>query len=164
MKTTTTSERQRKAISPIIATVLIIAVTLIAAVAIGGFVFGLFGASSNTAQVSAVNAALAHPTAVGTFAAACAASAPASTPGFIQLSNTGSANTVVTSFSLTYGGNTYSVAPTGGTLCTVTGGVTIYMTIVTATGYPAIATTGQQFTGFVVTANGAQVVFTGAFS
>src|SRR5689334_2143472 len=42
----------RRAISPIIATVLIIAVTLIAAVAIGGFVFGIFGSSSSTAQVS----------------------------------------------------------------------------------------------------------------
>ncbi len=42
---------ERKAISPIIATVLIIAVTLIAAVAIGGFVFGIFGSASNTAQV-----------------------------------------------------------------------------------------------------------------
>src|SRR5271154_4650843 len=42
---------QRKAISPIIATVLIIAVTLIAAVAIGGFVFGIFGSASSSAQV-----------------------------------------------------------------------------------------------------------------
>src|SRR5271169_3542280 len=48
----------RKAISPIIATVLIIAVTLIAAVAIGGFVFGIFGSSSNSGEVQVTGIAL----------------------------------------------------------------------------------------------------------
>jgi len=37
------SPRRRKAISPVLATVILIAITLIAAIAIAGFVFGLFG-------------------------------------------------------------------------------------------------------------------------
>src|SRR5712664_4937301 len=49
---------QRKAISPIIATVLIIAVTLIASVAIGGFVFGIFAQGQNSAQVAVTGTAL----------------------------------------------------------------------------------------------------------
>lgn len=44
--------RTRKAVSPIIATVLVIAITLIAAVAIGGFVFGLFGTATSNANLS----------------------------------------------------------------------------------------------------------------
>src|SRR5437660_7735113 len=42
---------QRRAISPIIATVLIIAVTLIASVAIGGFVFGIFRSEEHTSEL-----------------------------------------------------------------------------------------------------------------
>ncbi|MDE1854204.1 MAG: type IV pilin N-terminal domain-containing protein [Thaumarchaeota archaeon] len=154
---------QRKAISPIIATVLIIAVTLIAAVAIGGFVFGLFGSSTNTAQISAVNAALSSTGTVtpNTFTVACATAASTTAGvGNIQFSNSGSANAAITTVSLTYGGKTYSsAAPTSG--CTVTAGSSLYITISV---YPAALTSGQQFTGFVVTNNGAQVVFTGTFA
>jgi len=44
---------KRKAISPVLATVILIAITLIAAIAIAGFVFGLFGSFTATAQISA---------------------------------------------------------------------------------------------------------------
>jgi flagellin-like protein len=155
---------RRKAITPIIATVLIIAVTLIAAVAIGGFVFGIFGSATSVAQVTVVGTALAHPTVAGTFAAACLTTAPASTSGYLQLTNTGTASTVASTISLTYGGSTFSVALTGGTTCTVPSGGSMYIGITTLTGFPAIGSSGQQFTGFVVMSNGAQVVYTGVFS
>src|ERR1700719_4065226 len=47
----------RKAISPILATVILIAITLIAAIAIAGFAFGLFGTFTSSAnpEVSVVN-------------------------------------------------------------------------------------------------------------
>jgi len=152
---------KREAISPIIATVLIIAVTLIAAVAIGGFVFGLFGASSSTAQVQAVGSSVSHLLTVGTAWATCSAAQGAN--GYVQFTNTGTANTLLSSVSLTYGGNTYSLAVSGAA-CTVTaGGAATYVQISnlpSATG----ATAGSQYTGFVVTGNGAQVIFTGAFT
>jgi len=44
---------KRKAISPVLATVILIAITLIAAIAIAGFVFGLFGSFTSSAQISA---------------------------------------------------------------------------------------------------------------
>jgi flagellin-like protein len=153
----------RKAISPIIATVLIIAVTLIAAVAIGGFVFGLFGASSNTAQVQVVNAALIHNSNAGTttLSVTCQASAQPATFGFIQLSNLGTANTQVTAVSITIGGVTTSASLTscGGTSPVIAGN-TLYL----AFNNIPTSSSGQQYSGFVVTSNGAQVVFTGAFS
>jgi len=45
--------KKRAAISPVLATVILIAITLIAAIAIAGFVFGLFGTFTATARVSA---------------------------------------------------------------------------------------------------------------
>ena len=47
------TKSKRKAISPVLATVILIAITLIAAIAIAGFVFGLFGTFTSTARVSA---------------------------------------------------------------------------------------------------------------
>jgi flagellin-like protein len=47
------SKNARKAISPILATVILIAITLIAAIAVAGFAFGLFGNFTSSAQVSA---------------------------------------------------------------------------------------------------------------
>jgi flagellin-like protein len=156
---------KRKAISPIIATVLIIAVTLIAAVAIGGFVFGLFGSSSSTAQVTSVNAALIHLPVGAGLAVTCASSAGATPGGFVQLQNTGTVNTVITAVSLTYGGSTYSATLTsclGSQLGTVTAGSSLFLQF---TANAALASTsGQQFNGFVVTSNGAQVVFAGTFT
>jgi len=52
-----TNHRKRKAISPVLATVILIAITLIAAIAVAGFVFGLFGTftASATLQLSVVS-------------------------------------------------------------------------------------------------------------
>ena len=52
------SGRQRKGISPIIATVLIIAATLIAFAAVAGYIFGLFGSSTKSAQAQVVSSSL----------------------------------------------------------------------------------------------------------
>ncbi len=83
--------RNRKAISPVLATVILIAITLIAAIAIAGFVFGLFGSFTSNAQVS-VTGVIVHA---------------AATPwmsGSIYATNTGTSNTQVNGVSITYGG------------------------------------------------------------
>ena len=51
-------EQQKLGISPAIATVILIAITLVAGVAIGGFVFGLFGSQTTTAQVTSTAASI----------------------------------------------------------------------------------------------------------
>ena len=154
---------RRTSISPIIATVLIIAVTLIAAVAIGGFVFGLFGSSANTGQVGATSASI---TAGTVTAAAVSVVFTCTTPAGSQaliFTNLGSATVSVLSLSITFGGNTYSgVAPNP---CSITAGSTMGLAFTTlAIGVGAtLPAAGSQFSGFIVTSNGAQVVFTGAF-
>jgi flagellin-like protein len=52
--------RRRKAISPVLATVILIAITLIAAIAIAGFVFGLFGTFTGGQNISLAGSACAH--------------------------------------------------------------------------------------------------------
>jgi len=56
------NSRKRKAISPVLATVILIAITLIAAVAIATFVFGIFGTSASPAQMSIQSSSIVCPT------------------------------------------------------------------------------------------------------
>src|SRR5271156_1847149 len=152
----------RKAISPIIATVLIIAVTLIAAVAIGGFVFGIFGSSSNSAQVQVTGIALIGATELaGTGTVSCQT---ATTANSITLTNTGTAAATATTVSITYGGVVYTYAVPAG--CTVTPagqasgnpmGITLGGTVVTG------AISGASYTGTVSMSNGAILIFAGTF-
>jgi len=155
----------RKAISPIIATVLIIAVTLIAAVAIGGFVFGIFGSSSNSAQVQVTGIALVGATLAGGSNSATPTCATGASANSITLTNTGTAAASATSLSITYGGAVYTFAITGA--CTVTPAgkasgnpLTLAMA---ATDLVTGAASGASFTGTVTMSNGAILIFAGTF-
>src|SRR2546425_11716706 len=58
MKMPNFHSRGRRAISPIVATVLIVAFTLVASGTIAGFVFGIFACQGNTAQVAVTATAM----------------------------------------------------------------------------------------------------------
>jgi flagellin-like protein len=136
----------RKAISPIIATVLIIAVTLIAAVAIAGFVFGIFSSGASTAQVSVTSIT-------------CSASNKSCV---IVLTNSGNAVTNPTgSGTITYAGVTVSLTTTTTSAITAGGG-SLSATYVLGSSSTA-PSAGQQYTGYISLANGAQVQFAGVF-
>src|SRR6267378_1444114 len=109
--------RKRRAISPIIATVLIIAVTLIASVAIGGFVFGIFAQGQNSAQVAVTGTALlaANFLAAGTTKTFTCATTSAGS--YLTLTNTGSGSASVATISITWAGGTTSF--TGPTNCNI---------------------------------------------
>ena len=135
--------RSRRAISPVLATILLIAITLIAAVAVGGFVFGLFGTFTSTAQVSA-----------GTVTCA-------GTPEVCNLilQNVGSGNTAITGICyLNFAGGPYL-----GTAAVVSGSLKAGSSAtVTCTGPPSEhAAAGSQVTGYVTLGNGAEVLFAG---
>jgi len=161
----------RRAISPIIATVLIIAVTLIAAVAIGGFVFGIFGSASSSAQVQVTsqNIIAADNLSSGTTKTfACNTLGAAND---ITLTNTGTAATTVTGVTLTWAGAVNSFTPSTG--CTVaaagntgatTNGNPISIIIPTTNTLTTNAVTGQTYTGTVSLGNGAVLLFTGTFN
>ncbi|MDG6951440.1 MAG: hypothetical protein JRN12_06330 [Nitrososphaerota archaeon] len=160
------SGQRRKAISPIVATVLIIAATLIAFAAVLGYIFGIFGSAASTANISATVTAAVH--------------GPAGTSGIDQtaaaggnitlaLSNSGTGSTTVSSYSITFGGNTQTGSPATGTTLTITPSgkagsaasanpLSVYIHIGTAT------TAGESFTGSITLANSEVVTFSGTFA
>ncbi|QQG49312.1 MAG: type IV pilin N-terminal domain-containing protein [archaeon] len=135
----------RKAISPVLATVILIAITLVAAVAIAGFVFGLFGSFTNTAQVSASNVS-------------CDAASGRCTVGLL---NTGTSNTSTTgSCSETYSGATQT--SNNSTQAVVTAGAGAVSFTCSFAWVPG--TSGSQVTGSISLTNGGNVLFSGSFS
>ncbi len=142
-----TTVEGRKAISPVIATVILIAITLIAAIAIAGFVFGLFGSFTSNAQVTAT--------------ASCYESA--TTPYCtVSLSNTGTANTNALSGTITYSGTTTGLNATTWTTTAVKAGTTtsLYFDISGLTVTPSV---GSQFIITISLANSGQPQATGTF-
>ncbi len=143
-------QTKRKAISPVLATVILIAITLIAAIAIAGFVFGLFGTFTSSARVSA---SVTSCTGGGTLVISCN----------LVLSNTGTSNATPTACSATAGGETHT-----GTMTTtqVVAGTQQAETCSAITFVAPLTTisVGSQITGSVSLNNGAAVPFTGTVS
>jgi len=138
---------KRKGISPVLATVILIAITLIAAIAVAGFVFGLFGTFTSTARVSAS-------------VTNCSGTPEVCT---IILTNTGNANLAnPTVCSLTFGGSA-----TTGTFAVASGNLNSgssaqgTCTDNTATAHAA---SGTQVTGSVILANGGNALFSATAS
>jgi len=134
---------RRKAISPVLATVILIAITLIAAIAIAGFVFGLFGTFTSTARVSVVSTSCVENG--GGTAVVCT----------ILLSNTGNAPTSTTSCSFT-GSNDAGAGTLGGSGVVASGG-TLQITCTTPSNGAGV---GAQLSGTVGLTNGGQALFT----
>jgi len=161
----TVRRRERKAISPIVATVLIVAATLIAFAATAGYVFGIFGSAGNTANVAATGSTFTASTWAGGVATALTATcATTQTNPSVSLSNTGTASATVTSVLLTFAGQNPSAAATGGAACAISAGGTLYLNLSAyKTGTAGTPSSGQSYTGTVTLNNGAQVTFAGTF-
>ena len=158
-----TNVKGRKAISPVIATVILIAITLIAAIAIAGFVFGLFGSFTATAEVTQVGSNLSATGLSGTsnsLAATCETTTPASGDSYVVLSNTGTGSTSVTAVSLILGGTTYTITtPTGCSATPIKASGTLYV-VISGTASSTLAA-GSTFGGSVSLANGGNVPLSG---
>lgn len=151
-----TRRNPRKAISPIIATLTLVAVTLVAAVAIGGFVFGVFSSQTSTAQVSVTFAQITSAAGNGTLTIQVGGSAT-DPVGTIRLVNSGTSSIGISGLSLNYGGSSSYAEASGATVAAGSTQIIYIMSLKTT------PTSGQQFTGAVVLSNGAQVPFVGTF-
>ena len=134
---------KRKAISPVLATVILIAITLVAGVAIAGFAFGLFGTLSATANITVTTLSCTH--------GAMAASACT-----VQLENTGNAPASAVSCSLAGATSTLAGAPLALPSGTTTGA--------TCTGSPANTVPGQPVEGTFTLSSGIIVSFSGTYA
>jgi flagellin-like protein len=142
--------KNRKAISPVLATVILIAITLIAAVAIAGFVFGLFGTFTSTARVQA-NV---------TSCVASGSGATAQETCNLLLTNTGNANAVATtSCSLTFAGKTVIGVTSGAAVTSIPSGGNAAAICTGAQGAGNSAAVGSQVTGSIILTNGGNALF-----
>jgi flagellin-like protein len=150
---------RRRGISPIISTVLLITITLVATTAIGGFAFGIFSSSADTAQVEVTRTAVPAVIGVGVTYAYCAISTGNSVgDGIIELYNSGTAGASADLLTFVYDGATVPVTLTGP--CTIMPESEVYVLLLAL---PYQVDPGIAYTGYVTTSNGAEVLFTGAF-
>ncbi len=147
--------RRRKGVSEVLGTIVLIAITLIAAVAVSGFVFGLFGRYTVSATVVASGAS-------------CRDNGAGVITCTMLLVNTGSANTnVVPGAVLNYvdsslGAQTISgVASFANPLNSGHSGM-VTVTFTENPGYGG-AKVGSTFTGSVSLSNGGEPLFAGSF-
>jgi flagellin-like protein len=165
MSTQNSRDGRGRAISPIIATVLIVAVTLIASLAVSGFVFGVFGESENTAQVAITGNALlaANFLSGGATKTFTCATNPAGS--YLTLTNTGSSGASVTGITITWaGGQTaYTVSGTCRIGASGSATATTYVIFPATTQITSSAVTLQAYTGTVALSNGAQLLLTGTW-
>jgi flagellin-like protein len=140
--------KNRKAISPVLATVILIAITLIAAIAIAGFVFGLFGSFTSSAQVSAQDTSCVGATDY------CK----------VSLTNSGTSNVAVTGCSIQIAGtarlNTTASLTTARFNVPASGSATFNCVPAAVTAQ----TVGSQAIGSFSLSNGASVPFSGTWS
>jgi len=146
------SARRRRAISPVLATVILIAITLIAAIAIAGFVFGLFGTFTSGARLQASIVSCTHG---GAGAGYCV----------IDISNTGGASGTVTGCSL------YGVAGVESAGASAPTAVAAQVTITAGTAAPGTGvgctvaaggialTSGSAVSGSLIVASGSPLSF-----
>jgi flagellin-like protein len=133
----------KRAISPIVSTILIVAATLIAAVAIIGFVFGVFGSTAGTANIAVTSVFL--------------KSSGTGSVGSITLFNTGTGSSFEVAVVISYRGTTCTLPSLsvtgGGSASPVAGGSTQTLLISVATagqfcgGVTAVA--GSAYNGYV---------------
>jgi len=158
------SSRRRKAISPVLATVILIAITLIAAIAVAGFVFGLFGTFTSGQNLQLVGTS-------------CASAAAAKLDGvtahtatndcLTALTNTGGAAGSITACSIygasqtIYGGTTtaHPTTLTAETTVAVPAGTTSGAPIVVECDSAAGLTAGAAISGSLVVASGSPLAF-----
>jgi len=142
------TNNKRKAISPVLATVILIAITLIAAIAIAGFVFGLFGSFTSSAQVSA-QVQLCHHESTG--GDNCR----------VNLTNIGTSNAAATACAVSLSG-VMTPGTLNGTSTTVKASSSQVLSCWVATG--AAQTIGSQAIGTFAMSNGASVPTSGIWS
>src|SRR2546422_7205325 len=129
-------------------------------------IFGVFGTSTNSAQV-AVTAASLRSSDFLTTNAGITFTYIAASESFITLSNTGTAASHVTAATINWAGQTNSYSLAVWSTCTVgasgSASATQNMLFASAKMLTVSATAGGTFTGSVTLASGAVLIFTGTF-
>ena len=135
--------RKRKAVSPVLAVVILIAITMIGGVTMASFAFGLFGTLSGTANVSLIKLTCFHGT---TVTSRCTA----------YLNNMGDIATTAVSCSLSGGASAMQYGPK-----VLPPGTSTYTGCRNA---PAATFTGEPVQGTFTLQNGVTISFEGIYT
>jgi hypothetical protein len=156
---------RRRAVDSVVATVLVVAVALVASLAVSGFIFGVVGRVQNSAQIAVTGTVLAAAdfTAAGTTSTfTCATS---SSDAYLTLTNTGTGGAAVATVSITWAGSNTAYTLSGS--CSIgasgSGTATRYIVFPPTTWMSPSATAGQAYTGSITLSNGAQLLVTGTW-
>ena len=128
------TRKQKKALSGAVTALILVIASVIIALVVVGFAFGLFGAFSTTPNIHLVSAYVQN----GVL--------------YITVSNTGSANGEILGVIVQAGGSAISTTPTGGTV-TVSAGQTTVFSVALGSSF----TPGEQVTFQLVTNTGESV-------
>ena len=141
-------KNNKKAITPVIATIILIAVTLVLALVVGAYTFGLFGSNVKTVQLtSGILNAGAATVASGT--AACSAQTPVAASFQLTFNNPGAA-TSISSLTISAGGTTITTFFYSAAAACTAAGATPY----TSTDFPVANGAGVTVTVYVAGTNG----------
>lgn len=141
--------KKRRAVSPILATILLIAVTVIAALTVAGFVFGLLGSFTSAATVTAQEATCMTATGV------CD----------VTLINTGASSVTMTGCSVQVAGKADASTTFGHDNPVTAVGASSSINAVCKAGAPyTTQTVGSRAVGSFSMSNGASVMFSGVWS
>ncbi|HUI01838.1 MAG TPA: hypothetical protein VLU99_08100 [Nitrososphaerales archaeon] len=152
---------RRVGLAPILATIMVVSLTLICSVVVGGFVFGVIGTGANTARVQVIGSMIQSYLGIdgSTFFVICASNlGNADGAGFVQLYNSGTAGAAANTLLIIYDGVTITADLGPG--CNVLPESTVYILILSL---PYEVPQGTQYSGYVSMSNGAEVLLAGSF-
>jgi len=138
------------------------AITLIATVAVGGFVFGLIGSFSSVGAVTSSQTFISTTDANGATGLASAICSSSAAGSYLSFTNLGSALVSINSAAVSVGGQSFSVQTQGA--CTVSQGSTTYVDLTFSGTNGITATAGESFAGSVATSNGGVIFYIGTLS
>jgi len=161
------ARRGRRAISPIVGTVITVALTLVASYAVSRFVFGVSPAMGNTSQVAVTRTSMGSADFKSSFTSTrFTCGSPAGS--YLSISNGGTAGATVTAVTLTWAGSTNSYSLSGSCSIGAVGSSTSTQNVLFSAGATEVltndGTSGGTFTGTLTLDNGAVVPYAGTFN
>jgi hypothetical protein len=152
----------RRAVSEVIAGVLILAIILVVFVATSGLWFGNLSPSGSSAKPANVDVnGLVVPAGIdhGTTYVYCSAETATPAGAYMHLYNSGTVTTTARLLSFSFNGESVPITLSGA--CAIAPETGLYLVILSL---PFQATIGEKYSGHVSFANGAEVEFAGAFA
>lgn len=152
--------QSRRALAPVLATVVIIASTIVITVATGGFIYGTLGSSANAALVGVQTVKMPSDINTGFTFIFCYPNAGNFAGGYVELFNSGTAPTRLISLTFNYAGSSQTIVPQGS--CEFAPDTILYVIVVAMPlVFPPFP--GSPYSGYVSAANGAEIMFDGTF-